>query len=829
MPSLTFDEARTRSAQVSVTSYDVDLDLTGPETFASTTTLVFDAADGAETFVDLKAVSVDEVTLNGEPVDLAHWHDERLTLTGLAVHNTLVVRATMAFRNDGQGLHRFVDPGDGAAYVYGHLFIDNAPRVFACFDQPDLKAPYTLHVTAPGEWTVYANGRGTATGPGRWEFAPTRPLSTYFVTLCAGPWASVFDEHVGIPLGIHARASMAAQLDAQAPEMLDVTKRAFDAYHELFGIRYPFGDYHQVFVPEFNAGAMENPGCVTIADVLLYRGQATDTERLVRATTLVHEMAHMWFGDLVTMRWWGDLWLNESFAEYMSYRVTSASTAFRDAWVHFTVARKTWGYAAERTPSTHPVAGGVPKDALSALQDFDGISYAKGASVLQQLVAYLGDDAFLAGIRDHLTRYSYGNADLADFLAAMSRASGRDVPGWAEQWLTTSGVDTLEVDLTEADGIVTQATLRRTPPADKPADRPHALDVAAYDGGDLVARDWLVIDSPERDVPALVGKVVPPLVVANAGSQSWATVRLPAPQHVAGELAAVPDPVTRAVVWSALLDGLVDAVIDPRVLTDVVAEAWPRETDDALLSVVNTRLIPMLLRRYLPPDERAAATDRIIDAAQRLRDAHEAGSSAYLTATRRLLASSRDLDWLRAVVAGSGLDGALASDLDLRWLALRNMARSGAASEADIDALAATDPSHTGRLAALSARAALPTAEAKSRAWSTAVGPTGSNYERVALLDGFWDVTGDSVELVRPYVGRYTTDLPALVGVVGDDALSRVSFSGFPRVMVEDATEVTLRPMLETDLSAAVRREVVDGLAELGHALASRRAFPAAG
>ncbi len=397
MRSLTLTEARERSSLITVNSYAVALDLDrGAELFGSRGTVTFTcAAPGADSWADLKASEIESITLNGAALDPATVVQGRLPLPGLDADNELVVVATMAYSHDGQGLHRATDPADDQDYVYGHLFLDAAPSVFACFDQPDLKAPYDVTVRAPQDWIVLGNGAATQTAPGEWTLATTKPLATYFVTVCAGPYVSVRDEHDGIPLGLHARASLQGPLERHAAEMFDVTKRSFDYFHDLFGIRYPFGEYHQVFVPEFNAGAMENPGCVTFRDQYLFRGAATRDELLSRANTISHEMSHMWFGDLVTMQWWDDLWLNESFAEYMSHRALVAATEYTDAWVDSSIVRKVWGYGAERSPSTHPVAGVEALDAQSALQNFDGISYAKGAAALRQLIAYVPPRAVL--------------------------------------------------------------------------------------------------------------------------------------------------------------------------------------------------------------------------------------------------------------------------------------------------------------------------------------------------------------------------------------------------------------------------------------------------
>ncbi|HET6165933.1 MAG TPA: M1 family aminopeptidase, partial [Marmoricola sp.] len=391
MPSLLLDDARARFDLLTLTSYDVTLDLREEETFTSRTVIDLVSRGGA-TFVDLKARTLTSIALDGQPLPVESWVDGRYPLSLPAGEHRLEVDAVMAFRNDGEGLHRAVDPADGRAYVYQMSFMSAAPSVFACFDQPDLKAPYTLHVVAPDDWVVVANAAGERVEAGRWEFAPTQPLSTYFVTLVAGPYHRITDEHDGIPLGWLSRDSMAAALDADADELFTTTKQCFDEFHRLFGVRYQFGKYDQAFVPDFNAAAMENPGCVTFREAYLFTTNVPRGLRVQRATCIAHEMAHQWFGNLVSPKWWDDLWLNEAFAEYMGNRATAEATEFSEATAWAATARKNWGLTADARPSTHPVAGNGARDADAALQDFDGISYAKGHAVLTQLAHRLGDD-----------------------------------------------------------------------------------------------------------------------------------------------------------------------------------------------------------------------------------------------------------------------------------------------------------------------------------------------------------------------------------------------------------------------------------------------------
>ena len=435
-----------------------------------------DVAAGADTFVDFKGAELGSVELNDEPVDPTTWRQGRIPLTGLQQSNTLRVTGTMAYSSDGEGLHRHTDPADGKTYLYAMSFLAAAPALVRLLRPagPEVR----LHDR--GHRSRRLDGAGQRTRarqlePGRWQIRPPAPLSTYYVTLVAGPYASCYREHDGIRLGLHARASLAEPLEAEAADLFEVTAASFDYYHRLFEVRYPFGEYHQAFVPDFNAGAMENPGCVTLRDQYIYRGRATRAERASRAGTVAHELAHMWFGDLVTMRWWDDLWLNESFAEYAAHRCCAEGTSY-PLWTEFGVVRKDWGSVADQAPSTHPVAGNGAPDADAALQDFDGISYAKGAAVLKQLVAYLGDEVFLAGLRDYFATHAYGNAALADLLAAWQRAGARDLDRWARDWLQTAGLDTLSV---AASGSAHE--LRRAAPAGSSVRRAHTIAVAELD------------------------------------------------------------------------------------------------------------------------------------------------------------------------------------------------------------------------------------------------------------------------------------------------------------------------------------------------------------
>ncbi len=737
----------------------------------------------------------------------------------------------MAYSHDGQGLHRATDPADDRDYVYGHLFLDAAPSVYACFDQPDLKAPYDVTVRAPEDWVVIGNGAATRTAAGEWTLATTKPLATYFVTVCAGPYVSVRSEHDGIPLGLHARASLREPLERHADELFEVTRQSFDYFHDLFGIRYPFGEYHQVFVPEFNAGAMENPGCVTFRDQYLYRGAATRDERLSRANTVSHELSHMWFGDLVTMKWWDDLWLNESFAEYMSHRCLVDATEFTDAWVDSSIVRKVWGYGAERSPSTHPVAGVEALDAQSALQNFDGISYAKGAAALRQLIAYVGDDQFIAGVRDYLTAKSYGNGTLADFLGAIERASGTDLAPWSRGWLLTADRDTISVEIEQADGVVTSARLLREPPAGHPADRPHALDVGGWTDGVELLRAEVTVTSGTTGLDALVGRPAPALVVPNASDLTWARVRLDDATLAAlpDQLAQLPDAQARAVIWSALIDGVHGATVAP-------ADLPPRRRDgldgrDELLDPHPRRRLRRARRSSRTSCRRPPSGPRSTPSpgapgccSSRLRSSRRSRSPRRACSP----ATSDDEGLLRSWAEGEGLPPGLQDDGDFRWIVVRNLAARGLIGVDEVEGYRSRDDTLQGSLNALLCRAGLPDAEAKAWAWEQLTGRHGrSNYEMTHLARGFWTTPDDA--LVADYVPRYFTDVPAMSGWVGEDALARVVLVAFPRVITEETARLSAAALERSDLTPAVRRSLVDADAELREVLASRRAFYPAG
>ncbi|GAA2415179.1 aminopeptidase N [Streptomyces glaucosporus] len=837
MPALTHDEARDRARLLDVRHYTIDLDLTrGEEVFGSTTTVRFTTREAGDTFVEVRPHTLHRAVLDGHDLDPAALDDGRLPLTGLtAGDHELRVEADMAYSRTGEGMHRFTDPADGRTYLYTMCFQSEAPRVFAAFDQPDLKAPFAVTVTAPQEWTVLGNGTAHRVEgePGRWECATTPPLSTYLVALAAGPWHSVRTEHAGIPFGLHVRRSLAPHLDADAAELLDITRRCFDRYHEIFDEPYPFDSYDQAFVPEFNAGAMENPGLVTFRDEYVFRSAVTDTQRQSRGMVIAHEMAHMWFGDLVTLRWWDDIWLNESFAEYMGFQVLAEATRHTDTWTDFAVNRKSWGYDADQRPSTHPVAPEpeeVP-DTDTALLNFDGISYAKGASALRQLVNWLGEKAFLAGVNDHFARHRFGNATLADFTDSLARASGRDVHAWADRWLRTSGVDTLAARAADGEPHRWHLEITHT------GNRPHRITVGLYDlaadgSGTLTPREPLEVDlAADEDRHTLTADGPrPDLVLPNDRDLTYAKIRLDGQSRrtVRHHLSGLPEPLTRATVWNTLRDTVRDGELPPADYLDTARAHLPHETDNAIVSGVLTFARHQIADRYLPPEQRTAALETLADLARDLIDRAPDGDrdgGVGLTAVRTLVDSTTDPGELHRWWTTGTLPGGRPLDHELRWRLLHRLAVLGAAGPADIDAALEADPSATGAEGAARCRAALPDPAAKEAAWQALFdeADTLSTYLLTATLQGFWHP--EHLDLLRDYVPRYFEQAPALAARRGAAIAQALAERGFPRPFTDPGTLAAGERCLENPaLVPALRRPLADELDDLARALRVRNA-----
>ncbi|MEV8373731.1 aminopeptidase N [Kribbella sp. NPDC056861] len=814
MPALTPEEARTRAASIEVNSYQVAFDLTvGDEVFRAVSTIRF-AASAERTFVDVKPRELTTVTLNGRSVDIAGLEDGRLWLDGLAADNELVVDALMKYSADGEGLQRSVDVADGLVYLYGMSSLESAPRYFACFDQPDLKAPYTITVSCPDEWIVLGNGAATKTAPGSWSLAENKPLSTYFVTLVAGPYHLIRGEHDGIPLGLACRQTLKDALERDQEDLFTVTAQAFDEYHRLFGYRYPFGEYHQVFVPDFNLGAMENPGCVTFADSFVFRSTVTDAERSTRARVVVHEMAHMWFGDTVTMRWWNDMWLNESFADYMAHRVSHDATDHDGHWTDFAFVGKWWGMQADQRASTHPVAADAVKDARASLDDFDGISYAKGAAVLKQLTAYLGDETFLRGVNAHIDAHEFGNADLHEFVATLTEAGAKDLPNWSEQWLRTAGLDTISAERTS-----TGIRLHRRTPTDHPANRPHQLSIGGYDVSGRVASVQVLLD---RDVVEVELDPTIAVIVPDADDDTWAKIRLDETSlaNLPAVLPKIADSTTRAVIWNSIRDAVADAELDPRQALEFLLVAIEHEDSVIALGSLLRWLDDRVLGICLPYEPyrgqvAAALTARLSNTPP--------GSSLQLAIARGVVATTDDNQLLQSWLDGTDVPDGLQVDTDFRWSLVLRLVRLGAYGKPEVDAELARDRSTEG--AKQAARCLAATEDGREAAWQRIINdPSLGVDELFASAEGFWGA--GQGEQTAPYVERFFAEIARTGEIRSGMAVAMTVGRIFPKYAVEERV-VALAEALAADESVApnIRRSTADKADDLRRALAARRTF----
>ncbi|MEY4102441.1 MAG: Aminopeptidase, partial [Actinomycetota bacterium] len=762
--NLTRVEAIERAALLNVESYTVELDLLrGAEVFGTTTTVEFLATAGTSTFIDAITTSVHSVTLNGDELDVAAVSDGvRIQLPNLAATNTLVVVAEAAYTNTGEGLHRFVDPVDGEVYLYTQFEVPDSRRMFAVFEQPDLKATFQFVVTAPEKWQVVSNqttptpvvnGNGSAT----WTFAPTPRISSYITALVAGPYDVVRSELTSrdgrtIPLGVFCRASLAEYLDADY--VFEKTRQGFAFFEEKFDYAYPFEKYDQLFVPEFNAGAMENAGCVTFTETYVFRSKVTDAIRERRVVTILHELAHMWFGDLVTMRWWNDLWLNESFAEYASTLATAEATEWHEAWTTFAVMEKSWAYRQDQLPSTHPIVADIP-DLDAVRVNFDGITYAKGGSVLKQLGAWVGQEQFLAGVAQYFKKHQYSNTELADLLVELEATSGRDLSTWSTLWLETAGVNTLRPALAvDADTTITAFAIEQSAPAEWPTIRPHRMAIGFYNltGGKLVRdhRIELDVDGERTEVPELVGLKRPDLILINDDDLAYAKIRLDEDSlRVAiANLKNIESPLARSLVWGSVWDSTRDAETAGRDFIDLVLGNIATETESTVVRTVLGQLL-LVATSYVDPTTRTAQVTRVADALWDLAQNATAGSDLqfqFLRNFAQLASTPAQLDNVAALRSGTITLAELDIDTDLGWELLISLAAGGRASTADIDAYLATDNTATGQQSAAHARAALPTAADKQKAWdSVFVADTAANtIVRVTGL-GFLRVNDPSV------------------------------------------------------------------------------------
>ncbi|MFJ4356521.1 aminopeptidase N [Streptomyces massasporeus] len=853
--NLTREEAQRRAQLLAVESYEIELDLSGAQeggTYRSVTTVRFDvtAENGAESFIDLVAPAVHEVTLNGDSLDPAEvFADSRIALPGLLRgRNILRVVADCAYTNTGEGLHRFVDPVDDQAYLYTQFEVPDARRVFASFEQPDLKATFQFTVTAPEGWTVISNSPTPEPQDNVWVFEPTPRISTYITALIVGPYHSVHSVYEkdgqSVPLGIYCRPSLAEYLDSDA--IFEVTRQGFEWFQEKFDYAYPFEKYDQLFVPEFNAGAMENAGAVTIRDQYVFRSKVTDAAYEVRAETILHELAHMWFGDLVTMEWWNDLWLNESFATYTSIACQAAHPESRwpHSWTTFANSMKTWAYRQDQLPSTHPIMAEI-NDLDDVLVNFDGITYAKGASVLKQLVAYVGEDEFFQGVQAYFKAHAFGNTRLSDLLGALEETSGRDLKSWSKAWLETAGINVLRPEIeTDSDGVVTSFAIRQEAPAlpagakGEPTLRPHRVAVGLYDldesSGKLVRRERveLDVDGELTAVPQLVGQQRPAVILLNDDDLSYAKVRLDEQSlaFVTEHLGDFESSLPRALCWASAWDMTRDAELAARDYLSLVLSGIGKESDIGVVQSLQ-RQVKLAIDLYADPAAREALLARWTDATLAHLRAAAPGSDHQLAWARAFAATARtpeQLDLLDALLDGSQTIEGLAVDTELRWAFVQRLAAVGRFDEAEIAGEYERDRTAAGERHATTARAARPTAEAKAEAWESVVGSDKlPNAVQEAVIAGF--VQTDQREVLAPYAERYFEVVKDIWESRSHEMAQQIAVGLYPTVQVSQETlDRTDAWLTSAEPTAALRRLVSESRAGVERALRAQRADAAA-
>jgi aminopeptidase N len=778
--NLTRDEAAGRARILSVDSYDVRLDLTrGPENFGSVTTVRFSCSEpDASTFIDLIADSVQRVTLNGVDLDPATvFADHRVQLAELQEANELTIDATGRYTNTGEGLHRFVDPVDNEVYLYTQFEVPDSRRMYAVFEQPDLKASFRFTVTAPAHWKVISNSptpepvpAGVSDGVERatWAFAPTKRISSYITALIAGPYDEVRDEvqtRAGtIPLGVFCRKSLTQYLDAG--NIFDCTKKGFAFFEKEFDQPYPFEKYDQVFTPEYNMGAMENAGAVTFTEVYVFRSKVSEAKIERRALTILHELAHMWFGNLVTMKWWDDLWLNESFAEWASTTCQAEATHWTSAWTTFGTAEKAWAYTQDQLSSTHPIAADM-RHLEDVEVNFDGITYAKGASVLKQLVAHVGREPFVAALREYFAKHAWGNTTLDDLLAELEKSSGRELGDWSKLWLETAGVNTLRPEFTvSADGTYSSFAVLQSAPAEHPTLRPHRLGIGRYavrssPGGDVLERvgyHEVDVTDERTELPELVGVAQPDLLLLNDEDLAYAKVRLDE-KSLATALSlprGFKDSLPRSLVLGATWDMTRDAEMSARDFVRLVLESLPGEKDSTLLRVLLGQ-ITTATRLYTAPEHRAATDGLLSTSLLELAHRAEPGSDAQFQLVEAWANTTKDPSdaaGLRALLSGEESLPELAVDTELRWTFVKALAAIGAADEAEVQAELDRDPTSTGKERAAEALASRPVPEAKADAWAAAVERHDLPNQMVAAISSGFRRSMD-IALLEPYVEKY--------------------------------------------------------------------------
>lgn len=816
-------------------------DVREKDTFLSRTTATFGAIPGSSSWIDLIAPEVQSITLNGESLDLSHFDGFRIQLSNLKADNVLEVVAVCNYSITGEGLHKFTDPADNEIYLYSQFEIADARRVFACFDQPDLKATFSFEVSAPSHWKVFSNTTANISDIDNGKlhsFKITPRISTYITAICAGNYFGVEDSYSGkfgtYPLGLYCRQSLSEFLDAD--DMFLITKQGFGVFEDAFDVGYPFEKYDQIIVPEFNAGAMENAGCVTFYEGVIYRSRATDHEREFRSNTILHEMAHMWFGDLVTMKWWDDLWLNESFAEWASYYANNEGTRFKQAWTAFMVDRKLWAYREDQMSGTHPIATDMI-DLDTVEVNFDGITYAKGASTLRQLVAFVGEADFMKGISSYFKKHAWGNTELKDLLHELELASGRDLSGFTKSWLQTSGVNLMypEVDV-DADGTYKSVVIKQLPPTEPPGLEPelrtHRMALGLYNTSSegLLRSEKIEIDvsGAETPVSALSGVKQPDLLLLNDEDLTFTKIRLDARslKTAVESTGDIPDSLPRALLLSAAWDMTRDAEMSTGDFITLVKRALPKETFIPIIQRVLMQL-RTAAQLYSNPAKREQHLEALADTFLNWAQTFEEGSDAQFASAKNFVSIARtdkQLDVVTKLYSEEMNIPGVKLDTDFRWLLLDRLVQVGRCGTAEIEAEAARDKTSTGRNNAAKAKAAIPTKEAKAQAWKSIIeDETLSNDLLNATVMGFYNP--DHKELLAEYVEAYFEVLPKIWASRSNEIAQTITMGLYPMYQFDEATlSKTKQFLASSDVPHGCKRLVGDGQDGLVRALACQKA-----
>ena len=839
--NLTRQEAHDRSAVITIDSYRVEIDLSGESTerFSSITTIEFSAVAGSSTFADLVDAEIESITLNGHELDASVYRDNRIALDSLGESNTLTVVARCAYSRTGEGLHRFVDPVDNKVYLYTQFEVPDARRVYTTFEQPDLKATFEFHITAPSHWAVVSNSatpepEALSDSVSVWHFAPTKRMSTYITALIAGEYESLHDSYRGkfdqIDLGIYFRSSLAEFVDAD--DLFLITKQGFEFFEDAFDMAYPFGKYDQLFVPEYNMGAMENAGAVTFRDEMIFRSRQTVAAYEQRANTILHEMAHMWFGDLVTMKWWDDLWLNESFAEWAAHHSSVKATRFTQAWTGFTNSRKNWAYRQDQLPSTHPIAAdNYDLEAVEA--NFDGITYAKGASTLKQLVAWVGEEDFLAGLRSYFTKHAFGNTELKDLLHELEVASGRDLGDWAQEWLQTSGVNTLRAEFNLDDqGAYSSFAVTQTAIEQYPTLRRHRIGIGLYQlhGNELICDKTFEVDiqGERTEIAELIGTTQPDLLLLNDRDLTYAKIRLDerslttAIEHIAG----ITDSLTRALIWGAAWDMTRDAQMRPGDFVALVLRGIAEESDlTAVGALLNQGRSAIQL--FASDANRDDLWDRWESSLHDLLSQAKPGSDHQLAFARALAAVARSestATLLSGLLDGSVTRVGLVIDAELRWTLMAGLARMGRITDADIAAELDRDNTITGKEHAAAVSAARGDVQSKEKAWEQVVVRDDVPNETMRSAADAFQVAGQA-EVLDPFVDRYLEMAETIADRRGVWIASTALIALFPRANPSEQTLAKVDNWLaHTNTAAFTKRYVAEGRDDLARALRARAA-----